>query len=93
LGSTCLASDISTLGYHCRAMEPDQSLRVATMAAAALLVAAPAYAYVDPGAGGMLMQLLLGGVMAGLVLFRSGWRRVIGWLQRNARPANGDPHN
>lgn len=52
---------------------------------AALVVfvtAGPAEAYVDPGAGSMLMQLLLGGVMAGLVLLRSSWVRVRDWLQR-----------
>ena len=42
-------------------------------------------AYVDPGTGGMLMQLLLGGLMAGLALFRSGFRRVAGWFQRSPR--------
>jgi hypothetical protein len=51
----------------------------------ALVLAGPAEAYVDPGAGSMLMQLLLGGVMAGLVLLRSSWERVRGWFQR--RPA------
>lgn len=49
-----------------------------------LLEAAPAYAYVDPGTGGMLVQLLLGGVIGALVLFRSGWQRVIGWFRRSS---------
>jgi len=45
-------------------------------------------AYVDPGTGGMLVQLLLGGVMAGLALFRSRFRRVVGWFQRSPRQAD-----
>ena len=56
-----------------------------------LLVLVPSVeAYVDPGTGGMLVQLLLGGVMAGLVLFRSGLRRMAGWFQRS--PRQGDDH-
>ena len=47
-----------------------------------VMTARPAEAYVDPGAGSMLMQLLLGGVMAGLVLLRSSWARVRDWFQR-----------
>jgi len=50
-----------------------------------LLLETPAEAYVDPGTGSMLMQLLIGGAMAGLVLFRAGLRRMIGWFRRPFR--------
>lgn len=57
-----------------------------------LLVLTPSVeAYVDPGTGGMLVQLLLGGVMAGLVLFRSGLRRMAGWFQRSPRQVDDQP--
>ena len=47
------------------------------MAAAAACVAAPeAHAYLDPGAGSMLLQILLGG-LAGLgVLGKLYWHRI-----------------
>ena len=47
------------------------------MAAAVVCVAAPqAYAYLDPGAGSMLLQILLGG-LAGLgVLGKLYWHRI-----------------
>ena len=66
---------------------------IAVLALIFLLVvlARPAEAYVDPGTGGMLVQLLLGGVMAGLVLFRSGLRRIAGWFHRSSRPDAGNP--
>jgi hypothetical protein len=35
-------------------------------------------AYIDPGAGGMLMQLLLGGVAGVLVVLRLFWDRIRG---------------
>jgi hypothetical protein len=37
----------------------------------------PAYAYVDPGAGSMMVQLLLGGVAGIVVLIRLSWHRVL----------------
>jgi hypothetical protein len=43
---------------------------------AALAVPSAAHAYVDPGAGSMLLQLLLGGI-AGLFVFFRVFRRKI----------------
>ncbi len=39
-------------------------------------VTAPAYAYLDPGTGSMLLQLLLGGVAGALVIGKLYWARV-----------------
>jgi hypothetical protein len=39
--------------------------------------ATPAYAYLDPGSGSMMMQLLLGGVAGGVVLVRMYWNRLL----------------
>lgn len=39
-------------------------------------VTAPAYAYLDPGTGSMLLQLLLGGVAGVLVIGKLYWVRV-----------------
>jgi hypothetical protein len=51
----------------------------ATILAAAwllLVTATPAYAYLDPGSGGMIVQLLLGGLAGAGVLVRLFWNRV-----------------
>ena len=42
---------------------------------ALFVCATPAYAYIDPGSGGMMMQLLLGGTAGIVVLLRLYWRR------------------
>jgi uncharacterized membrane protein YphA (DoxX/SURF4 family) len=47
----------------------------------------PLDAYVDPGAGSMLTQLLIGGVLAAVVFIRSSWQRIRGLFQR--RPPEG----
>jgi hypothetical protein len=39
--------------------------------------ATPAYAYVDPGSGGMLVQLLLGGVAGAALIARLYWQRLL----------------
>ena len=49
---------------------------VATLTAICLLMAAPAYAYIDPGTGGMLVQLVTGGVAGLFVLARLYWVRI-----------------
>lgn len=43
----------------------------------AFICVSPAHAYIDPGSGSMLLQLLLGGV-AGLALaLKLFWRRIL----------------
>ena len=64
-------------------MEIDRSAArraVRPIALAALLAAgpgvSPAFAYLDPGTGSMLLQLLLGGVAGAMVVGRLYMRRV-----------------
>ncbi len=42
-----------------------------------------AYAYLDPGSGSMLLQLLLGGVTGVAVIFKLYWQRVKGFFNRS----------
>ncbi len=41
-----------------------------------LQTAAPAHAYLDPGTGSMLVQMLLGGVAGALVVGKLYWHRL-----------------
>lgn len=50
--------------------------------------AAPAHAYVDPGTGSMLLQLLLGGVAGALVVVKLHWVKIKNFFVR--KPAS-DP--
>lgn len=68
--------------------------RFTAVLSAGVLVAAwmfvlerPVEAYVDPGAGSMLTQLLVGGVLGGLVVVRAGWHRIRGWFRRHPKRA------
>ena len=42
-----------------------------------LVCARPAHAYLDPGSGGMMIQLLLGGFAGAAVLVRLYWRQLL----------------
>jgi hypothetical protein len=41
-----------------------------------LLTAKPAYAYLDPGTGSMILQLLLGGVAGALMVGKLYFRKI-----------------
>ena len=62
---------------------------VAFVVVALVVLERPAAAYLDPGSGSMLLQLLLGGVAAVGVIARLYWHRltavVSGKLQRSKR--------
>lgn len=49
------------------------------------------FAYIDPSAGGMLMQLLLGGTAGVLVIGRLFWSRIRGLFGRTDPP--DPPHS
>ena len=40
------------------------------------------HAYIDPGAGGLLLQLLLGGAAAAAIGLRTYWQRIRGWFRK-----------
>ena len=40
----------------------------------------PIFAYLDPGAGSMMLQVLLGGTAALLVIVRLTWRRILSFV-------------
>ena len=48
---------------------------------------APAEAYLDPGAGSLLLQVLLGGIAAAGVVARLFWHRLTAPFRRG-KPAN-----
>ncbi len=64
-----------------------------TIALTAILVltAAPAYAYIDPGTGGMLLQLVTGGVAGLLILARLYWKRVQGLFRSDGGSSRDQP--
>jgi hypothetical protein len=57
---------------------------ISTLLLVAVLVAAferPAHAYLDPGSGSMLVQLLVGGVAAAAVALKLYWYKLLRLLR------------
>ena len=44
----------------------------------------PAYAYLDPGSGSLLLQFLLASLVGALFLIRKFWRLILTFLRRVA---------
>lgn len=46
----------------------------------AYVFATPLYAYLDPGTGSFLFQLLIGAVVGGIFVIKSYWLRLKNWI-------------
>lgn len=55
-----------------------------------VLAPRPALAYLDPGTGAMLLQLLFGGVAGALVLVKLYWTRLTGLFRGSSRGREGE---
>ena len=59
---------------------------LSALAAAILIFPPPAFAYIDPGTGSMILQLLLAGVAGLGVLCKLFWHRITGFFRRSKAP-------
>ena len=50
----------------------------------------PAFAYVDPGTGSMLLQVILGGIAAAGVALKLFWHKIRAALSTTKKPVSGD---
>jgi hypothetical protein len=57
------------------------------VAALAVLAPRPAYAYLDPASGSMMLQLVLGGIAGLAVAFKLFWRKLRGFFGAAERRA------
>ncbi|PYM19030.1 MAG: hypothetical protein DMD81_04490 [Candidatus Rokuibacteriota bacterium] len=62
-----------------------RALRIALVVVACLSVASPAFAYLDPGTGSMLISAALGVAAAVALALKMFWYRLIGFF-RAKRP-------
>jgi hypothetical protein len=63
-----------------------RALRIALVLTVCLSIASPAYAYLDPGTGSMLISAVLGVAAALALAVKMFWYRLIGFF-RGKRPA------
>lgn len=58
---------------------------ISAFTVAAVLSPAHAWAYLDPGTGGILLQGLLAALAAGIVAVKTYWSRIKGLFKRKDR--------
>lgn len=56
-----------------------------------VLTTAPVHAYLDPGAGSIMLQLILGGLAGSVVILRLCWNRLRAMLRRKDAPSFHGP--
>jgi hypothetical protein len=69
-------------------MQSQRVFQALIVAVSSLIIApAPAYAYIDPGAAGMLLQLVLGGLAGVLLVLKLYWKKIRSKLTRRRESA------
>ena len=61
------------------------------LAGVIFLLPTSSHAYIDPGTGGMLLQLLLGGVAGVLIVLKVYWRRFKTFITGENQPGKESP--
>ena len=73
-----------------RHTSPTRHLTIALLVLGALFTfEIPTYAYLDPGSGSMLLQVLLGGFAAAGVIAKLYWHRLTAVFRRNEPKQDG----
>lgn len=55
-----------------------------------LLGIEPVYAYIDPGTGSYLFQLLIAGLLGGTIALKLYWKQIIGFIRNRRGGGDGD---
>ena len=66
--------------WHTAVMKHSNSVIFVLTLAFAASAATPAAAYIEPGTGSMILQLLLGGAVGFFAIFKLYWHRFKAWL-------------
>jgi hypothetical protein len=49
------------------------------------LISEPAFAYIDPGSGGFILQAIIGALAAGAVALKMFWSRILSLFTKRKR--------
>lgn len=71
-------------------MVPARRLCLFVLTFALLAASQPALAYLDPGTGSYVLQVLAGGALAALLLWKGFWSRILGLFRRKPEGPPGD---
>jgi hypothetical protein len=58
-----------------------------------LVAPAPAFAYLDPGTGSVILQVLVAGLLGALFTIKTMWRNIKGFFGRMTGKSSTDSHD
>jgi hypothetical protein len=58
-----------------------------------MVTSQPAHAYLDPGTGSFLFQLLVGGILSGLFAIKIYYKKIKGWFKKQPEQNIEKPNN
>lgn len=70
---------------------PAKYVLAAYTATCVIILAEPAYAYVDPGTGSMMLQMLIAGAAAGATTIGLYWSKLKAFIRRDPPTSSTDP--
>jgi hypothetical protein len=53
-----------------------------------LLLAEPTHAYLDPGSGSMLIQIIIGAFLGGGLIIKAYWQKIFKFIRKLFSPKN-----
>ena len=65
-------------------------LKISFIALITLCFSSPAYAYLDPGSGSFILQLLLASLLGTIFLIKSYWRKITRFFRRDQATDDDD---
>ena len=58
-----------------------------------LLFPEHAHAYLDPGTGSYVFQILIASIIGGAVVFKSGWSKIVELFKRKPKSSTDEKNN
>ena len=52
-----------------------------------------AHAYLDPGTGSYVFQILIASIIGGAVVFKSGWSKIVELFKRKPKSSTDEKNN
>ena len=63
-------------------MRPNTAYIVTLSALLTATFTQPAFAYLDPGTGSIVLQAIIGGIVSGFVLIKMKWYQLLSWWKQ-----------
>lgn len=81
----CVGQAARPVATGANPVKPVTTFRLAAVTAGTMLACTEAFAYIDPGTGSLILQWLVGMVLAGLAVMNVYWQRIKSFFSGKSR--------